>query len=55
MSEFLEITKNLTFEECYAALRTRSWPAFIKMLESSDAREGARAFVENREPEWKGI
>jgi len=34
--------------------QVRSWPAFMKMLESSDAREGARAFVEKREPRWTG-
>jgi crotonobetainyl-CoA hydratase len=54
IKEAVHLTEKLSFEECYAALRSRSWPAFMRMLASSDAQEGARAFVEKREPEWQG-
>ena len=54
IKEAVHLTENLTFEESYAALRSRAWPAFMKMLSSSDAQEGARAFVEKRKPVWRG-
>jgi len=54
VKEAVQMTENLSFEESYAALRSRSWPAFMKMIDSDDSREGARAFIEKREPVWKG-
>ncbi len=54
VKEVVHLTEKLTFEESFAALRSRSWPAFMKMLESSDSQEGADAYLEKREPNWKG-
>jgi crotonobetainyl-CoA hydratase len=54
VKEAVHLTEKLTFEESCAALRSKSWPAFMKMLESSDAREGVKAFVEKSDPDWTG-
>jgi len=47
-------TDGLSYEDGIAALRSKTWPAFMKMIESTDAQEGAKAFVEKRKPDWKG-
>ena len=54
VKEAVELTEKLTFTESYAALRSKDWPAFMRMLESNDAQEGAKAFIEKREPDWSG-
>ncbi|MHC4435046.1 MAG: enoyl-CoA hydratase-related protein [Planctomycetota bacterium] len=54
VKEAIEMAEKLSFAESCAALRSKTWPAFMKMLASRDAREGAKAFVEKRRSVWKG-
>ena len=54
VKEAIQKTEKLTFAESYSALRSRQWPMFMQMLESEDAQEGAKAFLQGRAPVWKG-
>lgn len=54
IKEVIRETEQLSFNESYRDLRAGIWPEFRKMLASSDATEGAKAFQEGREPEWQG-
>jgi hypothetical protein len=37
-----------------ALKKQTDYPAFVKMINSSDADEGPLAFAQKRAPDWKG-
>jgi len=52
--EILRETEGTGVRDGYSVLRGGALPAYRAMLDSQDAREGARAFAERRKPRWQG-
>jgi len=52
--ETVRATEGLSVEAGYAHMASGALPAYQRVLRSEDAREGARAFAEKREPVWRG-
>jgi crotonobetainyl-CoA hydratase len=50
----LRETEGMSVADGYQALAGSGLPAYRAMLDSQDAREGARAFAERRRPTWRG-
>jgi crotonobetainyl-CoA hydratase len=52
--EILRETEATSVRTGYSVLRNGALPAYRVMLDSRDAREGARAFADRRRPQWEG-
>jgi len=52
--EIMRETEGTAVAEGYRIMRGDGLPAYRRMLDSDDAREGVRAFAERRPPRWTG-
>jgi len=52
--EIMRETEGTPVAEGYRVMRGDGLPAYRRMLDSDDAREGVRAFAERRQPRWTG-
>ncbi len=54
IKELVRDTDGLSLESAFSHMRSGKSPYYNKMMESSDAIEGPRAFSEKRDPVWTG-
>lgn len=52
--ELVSAGESISVQQAFELQRSRTLPAYRRMLQSQDAEEGSNAFAEGRPPIWKG-
>ena len=54
IKEVVRETENMLFGEALARINAKGFKTVRKLYESEDMKEGARAFADKRDPNWRG-
>jgi len=54
IKQVVQLSQQMSLEEYYQSMYDKAWPALDQALNSEDFDEGINAFMENRDPDWKG-
>jgi len=54
LKETIRVTEAMCVQDAFKFLSSGALSSVVRLNESEDMREGARAFAEKREPVWQG-